>query len=114
MRSGTVDPPSREGLPTMPQTVLTATTGRTTGSAPARRLRGEDQIPAVLYGHGMDPLAVAIGRRDLRIALSGAAGTNTVLDLTVDGTVYPAIVKDMQRDPVRRTVNHVDFIQVNL
>jgi len=39
---------------------------------------------------------------------------NTVLDLTVDGTVYPSIVKDIQRHPVRRTVAHVDFIQVNL
>lgn len=98
----------------MPQTVLNATIGRTTGSAAARRLRTEDQIPAVLYGHGMDPISVAIGRRDLRLALSGPAGTNTVLDLTVDGTVYPAIVKDIQRHPVRRTVAHVDFIQVNL
>jgi large subunit ribosomal protein L25 len=98
----------------MPQTVLTATTGRTTGSAASRRLRVEDQIPGVLYGHGMDPMSVAVGRRDLRLALSGPAGTNTVLDLTIDGTVYPAIVKDMQRHPVRRTVNHVDFIQVNL
>ncbi|MFV0308559.1 MAG: 50S ribosomal protein L25 [Desertimonas sp.] len=98
----------------MSQTVLNATIGRTTGSAASRRLRGEDQIPAVLYGHGMTPVSVAIGRRDLRLALSGPAGTNTVLDLTVDGTVYPAIVKDIQRHPVRRTVAHVDFIQINL
>jgi large subunit ribosomal protein L25 len=39
---------------------------------------------------------------------------NTILDLTVDGTVYPSIVKDMQRHPVRRTVAHVDFIQIDL
>jgi large subunit ribosomal protein L25 len=50
----------------------------------------------------------------LRLALSGPAGVNTVLDLTVDGNVYPAIVKEMQRHPVRRTVAHVDFLQVNL
>jgi large subunit ribosomal protein L25 len=50
----------------------------------------------------------------LRVALSGPAGVNTVLDLTVDGTVYPAIVKEMQRHPVRRTVSHIDFLQVNL
>ena len=62
----------------------------------------------------MTPLSVAVERRDLRIALSGAAGINTVLDLTVDGTVYPAIVKEMQRHPVKRNVTHVDFIQVNL
>jgi large subunit ribosomal protein L25 len=98
----------------MASTVLVAKTGRPTGSAAARRMRAEDQIPAVLYGHGMTPVAVAVGRRELRVALSGAAGLNTVLDLTVDGTVYPAIVKDLQRHPVRRTVTHVDFIQVNL
>ena len=77
-------------------------------------MRAADSVPGVLYGHGMTPVAVAVGRRDLRLALSGAAGLNTVLDLTVDGTVYPAIVKDLQRHPVRRTVTHIDFLQVNL
>lgn len=98
----------------MASTVLTAKTGRSTGSPAARRMRREDVIPGVLYGHGMTPVSVAVGRRDLRVALSGAAGVNTVLDLTVDGTVYPAIVKELQRHPVRRNVTHVDFIQVNL
>ena len=68
----------------------------------------------MVYGHGMDPLSISVDRRELRHALSGAAGMNTVLDLTVDGTVYPAIIKDIQRHPVRRTVPHIDFIQVNL
>jgi large subunit ribosomal protein L25 len=77
-------------------------------------MRREDHIPAVVYGHGMDPIPISIVRRDLRHALSGPAGVNTVLDLTVDGTVYPAIVKDLQRHPVRRTVSHVDFLQVDL
>ncbi len=95
-------------------TVLLAQTGRVTGSAASRRLRGDGTVPGILYGHGMTPLAVAVERRELRIALSGAAGINTVLDLTVDGTVYPAIVKELQRHPVRRSVVHVDFIQVNL
>ncbi len=73
-----------------------------------------DGFPASSTGTGWTPLSVAVERRDLRVALSGAAGVNTVLDLTVDGTVYPAIVKDLQRHPVRRNVIHVDFIQVNL
>ncbi len=98
----------------MASTVLTAQTGRLTGSSSARRMRKADVIPGVLYGHGMSPVSVAVGRRDLRHALSGAAGVNTVLDLTVDGTVYPAIVKELQRHPVRRIVTHIDFIQVNL
>jgi large subunit ribosomal protein L25 len=95
-------------------TVLVAQVGRETGSAAARRLRAAGAVPGVLYGHGMEPLSVAVERRELRVALSGAAGVNTVLDLTVDGTVYPAIVKELQRHPVRRNVTHVDFIQVNL
>ena len=98
----------------MASTVLAADIGRSTGSSAARRLRAADRIPGVLYGHGMSPVTLAVGRRDLRLALSGAAGLNTVLDLTVDGTVYPAIVKDLQRHPVRRTVTHIDFLQVNL
>ena len=98
----------------MSETVLNANPGRTTGSSTSRRLRREGRIPAVVYGHGMDPLAVDIDRRDLRAALSGAAGLNTILDLTVEGAVYPSLIKDIQRHPVRRTVLHVDFIQVNL
>ena len=98
----------------MPSTVLIANTGRQSGSAPSRRLRAAEQVPAVVYGHGMAPLSVTVDRRDLRHAVSGSAGLNTVLDLTVDGTVYPAIIKELQRHPVRRSVTHVDFLQVNL
>lgn len=98
----------------MSETVLIAEAGRTTGSAASRRLRSADKIPAVLYGHGMEPLNVAVARRDLRAALSGAAGFNTILDVTVDGTVYPSLIKDIQRHPVRRNIDHIDFIQVNL
>ena len=95
-------------------TVLVAETGRSTGSANSRRMRREDHVPAVVYGQGMEPITISVVRRELRHALSGPAGTNTVLDLTVDGQVYPAIVKELQRHPVRRTVSHVDFLQVNL
>ena len=98
----------------MSDSVLIAESGRTTGSAESRRIRREDRIPAVVYGKGMEPISITIDRRDLRVALSGGAGMNTILDLTVDGTVYPSIVKEMQRHPVRRTVAHVDFIQIDL
>jgi large subunit ribosomal protein L25 len=98
----------------MSDSVLIAESGRTTGSAESRRIRREDRIPAVVYGKGMEPISITIDRRDLRLALSGGAGMNAILDLTVDGTVYPSIVKEMQRHPVRRTVAHVDFIQIDL
>lgn len=106
----------------MPSTVLIANTGRQTGSPSSRRLRADEKIPGVLYGHGMDPLSVSVDRRELRNAVSGGAGTNTVLDLTVvgpdgqpeSGKVYPAIIKELQRHPVKRNVTHIDFLQVNL
>ncbi len=95
-------------------TTLKTQVGRTTGSPEARRLRGKEHIPAVLYGMGMTPVSITVERRDLRIALSGAAGTNTILELHVDDKKYPAIVKEMQRDPIKRTVSHVDFMQIDL
>ena len=98
----------------MSETVLQAEVGRRAGSSDARRLRADGKIPAVVYGHGMDPISVSVDRRELRQALSGAAGMNTILDLTVDGTVYPSLIKDIQRHPVKRNVQHIDFIQVNL
>jgi len=93
---------------------LTADLGRATGSAASRRLRSEDKIPGVLYGHGMAPVSVTVARRDLRAALSGPAGVNTIIDLKVGGTTYPAIVKELQRHPVRRTVSHIDFQQISM
>ena len=95
-------------------TTLVATPGRVSGSAEARRIRREEKIPAVIYGQGMEPVSVIVDRRDLRLALSGAAGTNTILEIKVEGNVYPAVIKDLQRHPVRRTVAHVDFLRINM
>ena len=93
---------------------LSAEVGRETGSAASRRLRTQDRIPGVLYGQGMQPVSLSVARRDLRVALSGPAGTNTILSLSVDGKQYNAVVKELQRHPVRRTVAHIDFIQIDL
>ena len=98
----------------MSQTTLTATPRTGSGSPTARRLRAEGHIPGVLYGRGMEPISVTVERREFRLALSGPAGANTVLALQVGGTSYPAVVKEMQRHPIRRTVNHIDFLQVNM
>jgi large subunit ribosomal protein L25 len=62
----------------------------------------------------MTPLSVTVERRDLRVALSGPAGANTVLELQVEGKKFPAVIKEMQRHPVKRTVSHIDFLQVNM
>ena len=62
----------------------------------------------------MEPVSVTVERRDLRVALSGPAGVNTVLELQVGGKKYPAVIKDLQRHPVKRTVSHIDFLQVSM
>jgi large subunit ribosomal protein L25 len=98
----------------MSETKLVAQLRPTSGSPAARRLRTEGHIPGVLYGHGMSPLSVTVERRELRLALSGPAGSNTVLSLEVAGKSYPAVVKEMQRHPVKRAVSHIDFLQVNM
>ena len=98
----------------MTDITLTAHTGRTTGSSASRRLRSEGQIPAVLYGHGMDSLSIAVDRRELRHALTGPAGVNALINLDIDGTTHPTIVKSLQRDPLKRNVAHIDFVVVSL
>ncbi|WP_420452820.1 50S ribosomal protein L25 [Ilumatobacter sp.] len=98
----------------MSETILHATSGRPTGSSAARRMRAEGRIPAVVYGMGMAPTSISVDRRDLRTALSGTSGLNTILDLTIDGEMYPSIIKDVQRHPVRLNIEHLDFIQVDL
>ncbi len=95
-------------------TKLVAQSRTASGSAAARRLRAEGHIPGVVYGHGMAPLSVSVERRDLRLALSGAAGVNTVLSLEVGGKTYPTVIKELQRHPIKRTVSHIDFLTVDM
>jgi len=80
------------------------------GTATAKRARKEGRIPAVVYGHGTDPIAVTVDARELRSALSGEAGLNAHLDLHVDGgESHSALARELQRHPVRGTLQHVDF-----
>ena len=98
----------------MSESTLVAETGRPTGSRASGRLRAAGKIPGVLYGHGLTPVPLAVDRRELRHALSGPAGVNAVVQLKVGSDTHPTVVKDLQRDPVRRTVTHIDFIVVRM
>ena len=95
------------------EVTLTADLGRETGSAAARRLRHEDKVPGVVYGQGAGTQSVTVVRRDLRIALSGPAGQNALITLKVGGDPQLTIVRDLQRDPIKRVVTHVDFLRIN-
>jgi len=94
--------------------VLVAETGRPTGSAASRRLRAQGKIPAVLYGPDVEATPLAVGWRELRAALTTDKGLNALLTLDVDGRRTKAIVKELQRHPVRRDVLHVDFMKVDV
>ena len=93
----------------MAEFTLVAEAGRTVGSRPARRLRDEGRIPAVVYGNGVDPISVTVAARDLRAALNTDAGVNAVLSLQVGDTTLMTMARELQRHPVRNTVIHVDF-----
>jgi large subunit ribosomal protein L25 len=79
------------------------------GKGAARRIRRANQIPAVLYGHGSDPLHIALPGHQTMLALKH---TNALLTITLDGKEHLAIAKDVQRDPVRNVIEHVDLLAV--
>ena len=92
---------------------LTATTGRTLGSRPSKRLRAEGQVPGTLYGRGQEAISLAVEHRLLRQALTTDASLNAIITLHIDGDDELCIVRDLQRHPVRNDVIHVDFIRVD-
>ncbi len=96
----------------MPEINLPAELGRTTGSRPSGRLRAAGKVPAVVYGHGVEPLSVAVDGRALRSALTTEAGMNALLNLQVDGSSHLTLAREVQRHPVRGSVVHVDFLIV--
>src|SRR5205085_4452324 len=96
----------------MAEVQLAAEPRQMTGSSEARRLRAEGKIPAVLYGHGITPQAVAVDARALRGALNQDAGLNALLMLQVQSDRHLAMARQLQRHPVRGSVVHVDFVIV--
>jgi len=93
----------------MPEITLDAEVGRPIGSSDTRRLRHEGKIPGVIYGHDTAPIPVAVDGKAFRHALSGEQGLNTLLDLVAGSKHYLVLAREIQRHPVRGTVNHVDF-----
>jgi len=93
----------------MAEITLVAEAGRPSGTRPARRLRHEGRVPAVVYGPGVAPIPVSVSARDLRAALSTDAGLNAVLSLRVEGQQFLTMARELQRHPVRGSVTHVDF-----
>jgi large subunit ribosomal protein L25 len=86
------------------------------GSKDARALRVAGDIPGVIYSNTSETQAIVVNARDLRAAVS-AHGLHTILDVTVTGDgkkVRPALIKDMQLDPVRDRIVHLDLHEIRL
>ena len=79
------------------------------GKGAARRIRRASQIPAVLYGHGTDPVHIALPGHVTTLALKQA---NALFSIELDGKPVLAIAKDVQRDPVKDVVEHIDLLIV--
>jgi large subunit ribosomal protein L25 len=94
----------------MSDATLTAERRTEFGKGPSRRLRRADKIPAVLYGHGMEPVHLVLPGHDTSLALKHA---NALLTIEVAGEdTRLALPKAVQRDPLRGTVEHVDLVVV--
>jgi large subunit ribosomal protein L25 len=87
-----------------------------TGKGISRQLRMADMVPGVVYGKGMDPIAVSIKHRELRAATAGEGGQNNLITLVGGGSLDQsmAIIVDLQRDPLKGTYRHVDLHRVNM
>ena len=97
------------------RTKLLVSQRETLGSAETRRLRKSGFVPGVLYGSG-EPVAICVESRELRRALTGAAGLHSILDVEIDGKgkTHASILKEYQVDPVRGGVTHIDLQEVRL
>jgi large subunit ribosomal protein L25 len=88
---------------------ITAEARTNFGKGAARKLRAAGRVPAVVYGHGTDPVHISLPAHETALVLRRA---NAVFDLALDGGPLMALVKDVQRDPVKQIIEHIDLIIV--
>ena len=88
---------------------VVAETRTSFGKGAARKLRASGKIPAVMYGRGTEPKHVALPAHQIGLIIRKS---NAVLELEIDGTQSLALVKDVQKDPVLRIIEHLDLIVV--
>lgn len=98
----------------MPHTRLDAQSRTELGNGPARRLRRQGLVPGVVYQRGRDSLHFTIAERELRRAMADG-GRTSVIDLAIGGAgPRPVLFKEWQIHPVRGSVVHIDFAEVDL
>ena len=100
----------------MSKQVLNVELREETGKGICRRLRSAGRIPAVVYGKGLEPVAISLELRQFSEAVAGEGGRNHILTLKGEGRLdgETVIVADLLQDPVKRTPRHVDLHKINL
>jgi len=93
----------------VPEVKLSAELRTEFGKGAARRIRRAHKVPAVLYGHGTDPIHISLPGHETLLALRT---NNALLSIDVDGKAQLALPKQVQRDPIRHTIEHVDLVLV--
>jgi large subunit ribosomal protein L25 len=96
----------------MEKVVLKATKREVTGKQ-VNALRRSGKLPAVIYGRRTEPIAIALDAHGAGLALD-KVGSSSLITVDVDGTEYPALVRERQRDYIKGTLKHVDFLAVSL
>ena len=86
----------------------------TRGKNEARRLRVKGFSPAVVYGGGVDPIAIAVNPKEVNSILKSASGHNTIFNVDIQGSVAPVMVVDWQHDPIKGRLLHVDLKRIDL
>jgi large subunit ribosomal protein L25 len=81
------------------------------GKGAARRIRRAAKVPAVLYGHGTDPVHITLPGHDTMLALKHG-GANALLTITLEGNEQMALPKQVQRDPIKGFLEHLDLLIV--
>lgn len=95
------------------QVTLAAQARNGRGKGEARRLRRAGRVPAVAYGTDLDAAPVSVDSLELYHALHTGAGLNALISLEVDGASHLTLARELQRHPVRRDIQHVDFVVVD-
>ncbi|MFF3613480.1 50S ribosomal protein L25/general stress protein Ctc [Streptomyces sp. NPDC002580] len=93
----------------MSEVKLAAETRTEFGKGAARRIRRAAKVPAVVYGHGTEPLHITLPGHELQLALRTA---NVLLTLDIEGKTELAIPKAVQRDAIKGSLDHVDLLLV--
>jgi large subunit ribosomal protein L25 len=90
---------------------LTGEVRKASGTRAARRVRAEGRLPAIIYGHGEEPVAISLLRHDVEVALAHGART---MEVEIDGQTAPYLIKNVQYDYLGTTPIHMDLTRVDL